>query len=118
MIAALERNIAATNSAETLADVSQLDVDFHERIVRASGNRRLLLCWNVLRDQISLWLTQMQLRHEKATHRTRQQTVASHRRLVAVLQTGDAAAAEAEARRHVAGWRKLLPAVPAAEGNS
>ena len=118
-IAALKRNIAATKSAETLADVSQLDVDFHERIVRASGNRRLLLCWNVLRDQISLWLTQMQFRHEKATHRTRQQTVAAHRRLVAVLQTGNAAAAEAEARRHVAGWRKLLPAVPAAaEGNS
>ena len=53
---ALESNVAATKSAKTLADVSRLDVEFHDKIVRAAGNRRLLLCWNVLRDQVGLWL--------------------------------------------------------------
>jgi len=110
--AALERNITATTSAKLLADVSRLDAEFHDLIVHAAGNRRLLLCWNVLRDQIGLWLAQMQRRHEKVTQRTRQQTVASHRKLLRVIRSGDAERAATEARRHVDSWRKLLPAFP------
>jgi DNA-binding GntR family transcriptional regulator len=107
--AALEANITATKSAKTLAAVSRLDAEFHERIVRMAGNRRLLLCWNVLRDQFGLWLTQMQLRHEAATHRTRQDTTESHRRLLDLIRSGDSKRAAEEARRHVAGWIRLMP---------
>lgn len=110
--AALESNIVATKSAETLADVSRLDAEFHDCIVRAAGNRRLLLCWNSLRDQFALWLAQMQLRQEAATHRTRQDTVAAHRSLLGVIRSGDAEAASAEARRHVTGWIRLMPRPP------
>ena len=110
---ALEANIVATGSAKTLADVSRLDAEFHDRIVRATGNRRLLLCWNVLKDQFGLWLTQMQLRHEAATHRTRQETVESHRRLLDVIRAGDPKKASDEGRRHVAGWIRLMPEPPA-----
>lgn len=106
---ALEANIDATERAKTLADVSRLDAEFHDRIVRAAGNRRLLLCWNSLRDQFALWLTQMQLRHEAVTHRTRQDTVDSHRRLLAVIRSGNAPKASHAARRHVASWMKLMP---------
>jgi len=118
--AALEANITATKSAQTLAEVSRLDTEFHEHIVRASGNRRLLLCWNVLRDQVGLWLAQMQLRHDTVTHRTRQKTVKSHRLLLDVIRSGDADRAAEEARHHVSGWLELLPAIetdrPAAHG--
>jgi len=107
--AALEANIAATQSAQTLADVSLLDTEFHDRIVHASGNRRLLLCWSVLRDQVGLWLAQMQLRHQTVGRRTRQETVAAHRRLLAVIRSGDADRAAAMARRHVQSWIDLLP---------
>ncbi|MFM9011865.1 MAG: GntR family transcriptional regulator [Planctomycetota bacterium] len=110
--AALERIITATRSARTLAAVSRLDAEFHDRIVRAAGNRRILLCWNVLRDQFGLWLTQMQLRHEAVTHRTRQQTVDTHRQLLDTIRSGDARKASDEARRHVAGWIKLMPQPP------
>ena len=113
---ALEANIAATKSAQTLADVSRLDTEFHEQIVRAAGNRRLLLCWTVLRDQFALWLTQMQLRREAVTHRTRQDTAESHRRLLAVIRSGDAKRAVEEGRRHVAGWIRLMPEPPRAPG--
>ena len=111
-LAALEANITATKSARTLADVSRLDAEFHDRIVRAGGNRRILLCWNVLRDQVGLWLTQMQLRHDAVTHRTRQQTVESHGELLDVIRSGDARKAAEVARRHVAGWIKLMPQPP------
>jgi DNA-binding GntR family transcriptional regulator len=110
--AALEANIVSTKSAKTLADVSRLDAEFHDRIVRAAGNRRLLLCWNSLRDQFALWLTQMQLRQDAVTHRVRQDTVALHRRLLDVIRSGDAKKASEEGRRHVAGWIKLMPELP------
>jgi DNA-binding GntR family transcriptional regulator len=108
----LEANIAATKRAKTLAEVSRLDAEFHDRIVRAAGNRRLLLCWNSLRDQFALWLTQMQLRHEAVTHRTRQETVESHQQFLDVIRSGDAKKAAEAARRHVASWIKLMPRVP------
>lgn len=111
---ALEANIAATKDAKTLADVSRLDTDFHDRIVKAGKNRRLMLCWNALRDQVELWLTQMQMRHQAATKRTRQQTVDSHRELLDVIRSGDAKRAANTARDHVAGWIELLPTTPAA----
>lgn len=107
--AALEANIAATRTAETIAEMSRLDTEFHDQIVRASGNRRLVLCWNVLRDQIGLWLAQMHLRHESATRHTRQRTAAAHRRLLDVIRSGDAEKAAREARRHVAKWVRLMP---------
>jgi DNA-binding GntR family transcriptional regulator len=97
--------------AKTLADVSRLDAEFHDRIVRATGNRRLLLCWNSLRDQFALWLTQMQLRQEAVTHRVRQDTVDSHRRLLEVIRSGNAKKATDEGSRHVASWIKLMPRV-------
>ena len=110
--AVLEANIAATKSAKTLADVSRLDAEFHDRIVHATGNRRLLLCWNSLRDQFALWLTQMHLRQEAVTHRVRQDAVESHRRLLEAIRSGDAKKATEEGRRHVAGWIRLMPRIP------
>jgi len=108
---ALESNVAATKSAKTLADVSRLDVEFHDKIVRAAGNRRLLLCWNVLRDQVGLWLAQMQLRHQAVTRRTKQQTIESHQQLLTVIRSGDSKKAATEAHKHVAEWIKLMPEV-------
>ena len=110
---ALEANITATKDAKTLADVSRLDAEFHDRIVKSGRNRRLMLCWSGLRDQVELWLTQMQLRHQAITKRTRQQTVDSHNELLEVIRTGDPKQAATLARDHVAGWIDLLPTVTA-----
>jgi DNA-binding GntR family transcriptional regulator len=110
---ALEANIAATKDAKTIADVSRLDAEFHDRIVKSGRNRRLMLCWSGLRDQVELWLTQMQLRHQAITKRTRQQTVDSHNELLEVIRSGDAKQAATLAGDHVAGWIDLLPTVTA-----
>lgn len=109
--AAMEANIAATKQTKTLADVSRLDAEFHDRIVHAAGNRRLLVCWNVLRDQFGLWLAQMQLRREAVTHHTRKDTADAHRALLDVIRSGDAKRASEAARRHLTSWIKLMPPV-------
>jgi DNA-binding GntR family transcriptional regulator len=74
-----------------------------------------LLCWNVLRDQVGLWLTQMHLRHQSVTRRTKQLTVEAHQMLLDIIRSGDSKKASDEARRHVADWIKLMPSVPATE---
>jgi DNA-binding GntR family transcriptional regulator len=108
---ALEANIEATKSARTLAEVSRLDAEFHDRIVRAGKNRRLLLCWTALRDQVELWLAQMQLRHHAVTKHTRQETADAHRQHIAAIRSGDATKAADEARRHAAGLIDLVPPI-------
>jgi len=112
LVADLEANIAATKAVKTLADVSRLDTEFHDRIIAGSANRRLMMCWNGLRDQVGLWIAQMHLRHQAVTLRTRQITVTSHRALLEAIRSGNEKKAATEARRHVAGWIKLLPAAP------
>jgi DNA-binding GntR family transcriptional regulator len=72
-----------------------------------------MLCWSGLRDQVELWLTQMQLRHQAITKRTRQQTVDSHNELLKVIRSGDPKQAATLAGDHVAGWIDLLPTVTA-----
>jgi DNA-binding GntR family transcriptional regulator len=112
-LAALEANLVATKSAKTLADVSRLDAEFHDLIMRAAGNRRLLSCWSMLRDQIALWLAQMQRRRDAMKSSTRKDTVDAHRRLLAAIRSGDPKKASREATRHVTGWIELMPAVTA-----
>jgi DNA-binding GntR family transcriptional regulator len=110
----LEASITATAQAATLAAVSHLDTQFHAGIVQAAGNRRLLMCWNVLESQVELWLTQMQVHREAMNHDTRDQTVAGHRDLLEAIRSGDPARAEAEARRHLDSWVGMLPTTPIA----
>jgi DNA-binding GntR family transcriptional regulator len=113
--AALEGIITATKAAKTLADISRLDTEFHGRIVVAADNRRLQACWNVLRDQVALWLAQMQLRHQPVVRLAKKMTVESHQRLLDAIRSGDARRAAEEARTHVTAWIRMMPELPASE---
>lgn len=110
---ALAAIIAANKSVKTLADVSRLDAEFHNRIVESAGNRRLLLCWNAIRDQVGLWIAQMQLRHQTVTRRSMQEWAESHQALLDVIRTGDPKKAAEAARVHVANWMTMMPELPA-----
>jgi DNA-binding GntR family transcriptional regulator len=109
--AALEKLIEATRGARTVAEVSRLDAEFHDLIVQAAASDRLAICWAVIRDQVDLWLAQMHLRNHAAPAKTRDATIQSHRGLLAAIRSGKPAVAEAEGRRHIAGWLRTLPKV-------
>jgi DNA-binding GntR family transcriptional regulator len=109
----MDANIAATKSVKTLDDVSRLDAEFHDYIVQAADNRWIQMFWDIFRDQVGLWLTQMQLRHQSVTVRTRQQTALAHQKLLTVIRSRNPKKAAAEAHKHVANWMKLMPPLPA-----
>jgi DNA-binding GntR family transcriptional regulator len=102
-------NIKATSKAATLLRVTQLDLDFHEIILEASGNVRLLRLWHSLRGELELWLGRLHRSKQVQTCGTRAETVRSHQRLVEAFQTKSPAECERLMRQHIFGWREWLP---------
>ncbi|MES2707061.1 MAG: GntR family transcriptional regulator [Verrucomicrobiota bacterium] len=106
---ALERNLADTARAESVREVTALDLEFHELILAASGNARLLKLWRSLRGELDLWLGRLHRRHQSQTRATRDQTVEAHREIIDFFQTRPPAACSKLLRHHILGWREWLP---------
>ena len=105
----LERNIQETTRAKSLRDVTTLDLDFHQIILEASGQPRLVRLWKSLRPELELWLTRLHRSHQMQTHATRQMTVEAHTGMLECFREQSAATAEKATRQHIVGWREWLP---------
>ena len=112
VVAALEKSIRLIEQASDLRKVTRLDIAFHEEIVQAAGNSRLLAAWRMLLPQLEMWLAGVHRRHGAATHQTCEETARSHRELLAALQNGDPDAAERIARLHAVGLQGYFSADP------
>ncbi|MBL9151253.1 MAG: GntR family transcriptional regulator [Verrucomicrobiales bacterium] len=108
-MARLEDNLAATREARSLREVTTLDLEFHEIIIAASANSRLLRLWCSLRSELELWLGGLQRSKQIQTSATQPETVASHEEIVRGFRTGTPADCERLMRRHILGWREWLP---------
>jgi DNA-binding GntR family transcriptional regulator len=106
---ALEKNIAATRRESSLIKVTHLDLDFHEIILEACGNARLLKLWRSLRNELELWLGRLHRSKQIQTRGTRNETVGTHRDLVECFRTQSPALCERKMREHIQGWREWLP---------
>jgi DNA-binding GntR family transcriptional regulator len=84
--ASLTANLKATEKVNDPGQLAQLDLEFHEVIVRAANHGRLLSSWLNLRSQIRLIMVQ----RNQADATSREGTVHGHRELFDVIQAGDA----------------------------
>lgn len=109
---ALERNIAATRRARSVQQVTRLDLDFHEAILTASGNTRLLKLWSSMRAELELWLGRLHRHHQVQTSDTQCETIAAHEAIVQGFRTQSPAECERLMRQHIQGWREWLPVLP------
>jgi DNA-binding GntR family transcriptional regulator len=107
---AIEKSIAQQENAKDLAELSQLDVEMHEYIMRAAGHRRLLSAWLIIRPQFEMWLAHIHRLQNNQSVEPRRVTVNAHRRLLAVLASGSPEAAEHAMKAHVESWAEWLPA--------
>jgi DNA-binding GntR family transcriptional regulator len=108
-VSALRENLAATQKARSVQEVTHLDLDFHECILEASGNARLLKLWRSLRGELELWLGRLHRSHQLQTKDTLRETVEAHRDLIACFQSQTSDACERLMREHILGWREWLP---------
>lgn len=84
-LAKLADNIRRTARANAVGEAGELDLEFHELIVRAANNRRLLDSWLALRGQVRLLLLQMD--HDDAKYP--RHTASAHRRVLKAMQARD-----------------------------
>ena len=108
---ALERNIKATSGASSLIEVTHLDLDFHEIILEACDNARLLKLWKSLRSELELWLGRLHRSKQVQTRGTREETVAGHRDVLECFRTQSPAVCERKMREHILSWREWLPTI-------
>ena len=106
---ALERNVQATRKAKTIKDVTRLDLDFHELILEASENSRLLKLWRSLRGELELWLGQLHRNHQANRLDTRDGTAGSHEEIIRSFRNDSPGDCERLMRQHIRGWREWLP---------
>jgi DNA-binding GntR family transcriptional regulator len=108
-LAAMQANIAATRQAQTLAEVSLLDLDFHELVFRAARSPWLFRFWGLLRSELALWLTRLHREQQSVTHRVRESTSDSHEEYVGLLRARNPAAAERHIEMHMRFWLEWMP---------
>lgn len=111
----LEKNIKATIRAKTIMDVTRLDLEFHEIILNAACNGRLLKLWCSLRGELELCLGRLHRSKQLQTLGTRAETVSGHEVLVAAFQTKSPIECERLMRQHILSWREWLPMLPEGE---
>ncbi|QDV51198.1 GntR family transcriptional regulator [Gimesia fumaroli] len=107
--AAWEANVAAMESTGSVAEISQLDIEFHSMIVEASQRPRLIAAWRSLRPSLELWLAALHRKHEQLTGRVREITIESHLELIETLRSGKSEAIRKLIQDHIEGWYKWLP---------
>lgn len=102
----LAANIQRTREASRLLELTLLDVEFHDLVVRAARHSRLATCWATLRHQLEYWLARMQSRLAAPVLKTREATVRNHQGLLTALRSGHEARAVKAVREHIEGWRR------------
>jgi len=115
-VTAIEDNIRQTEQERDLLKLTHLDIAFHEEIIRAACNSRLMSAWHTLRPQLELWLAGMHRLHSAVTSQTCEVTVDGHRALLAALQSGDPDHAEQTMRQHTNGQQSYFSLVSESDG--
>jgi len=95
-VAQLEENIHTMEATGTAGKIADLDLQFHELLVRFANHKRLYACWQTLKTQVKL----LMVGHNLRTRRARQQTVDNHRQLLRWIQAHDEVRAVAHVERY------------------
>jgi DNA-binding GntR family transcriptional regulator len=105
----LEQNIARQALASTLAELSRLDVEFHEYVLRLAANKRLLTLWQSIRWQFEMCLASTHRLQETLACKPHQITVRSHRHLLAALASGKPEVAAQKMALHIESSMEWTP---------
>jgi DNA-binding GntR family transcriptional regulator len=103
-VSALEAEVKAMAASRDLREQVEHDVRFHQLIVEASGNSRLIEIWKSLQVETRTAITAMR------TGLTPKEAADLHRPLLDALERGDGRTAGRTIRSHIERFGKLLAA--------
>ncbi len=90
------KSFAKDSEGDDLIKIAEADVDFHEIIYMATGNKRLIQMINNLREQ--MYRYRLEYIKDKSTHA---RLVEEHERIIEAMQKQDVNAAKAAIKLHV-----------------
>ncbi len=99
----VEGNLIAQGKAATLEDLSRLDVQLHEYVMKVGRNGRLLSLWQCIRWQFEMGLAHTHRLQQRLAFEPRQITVDGHRRLHEALASGKPEMAAKAMAAHIKG---------------
>jgi DNA-binding GntR family transcriptional regulator len=91
----LEENVRSMAASHGPGQAAELDLQFHELLVRFANHRRLLACWRTLLSQLKL----LMVSHNLRDRRSLEKTIQNHRQLLRLIRAGDEGRALAHAER-------------------
>jgi DNA-binding GntR family transcriptional regulator len=107
-LAALKKLLDAyRKSGNTSDDYDDADLEFHTRIIEASGNQKLIQC---LLEDVN-YLLRVHRARSITTRALARKVLADHKGIVAALERRDPIAAEERMRAHIRNARDILDAV-------
>lgn len=101
--------IARQQDSQTLAELSQLDVEMHSFMVSRCGNGRLFSLWRQLLGQFSVCLAYTHRIQGSLDFNSRNASVQLHSELLEAFETRDGETAATAAAGHVDKWAEWLP---------
>ena len=104
----LAANIAKMDRARSLAQVTLLDIEYHEWVLAAARQSRLLALWKMMRGQIQLFTATAQRELQLGRVNVQQTSVENHREGLRIIQSRCEIAAMEYARGHLNGWGEWL----------
>ena len=104
----LAANIAKMERARSLAQVALLDIEYHEWVLAAARQSRLLDLWKTMRGQIQLFTATAQRELQLGRVNVQQTAVESHREGLKIIQSRCETTAMEFARAHLKGWGEWL----------
>lgn len=109
--AALKANMQALENEPDVANMSRLDVAFHDLIMRAARHERLLRCWQTVRTQFELLLAKAH-RWQKANNiPVSDHALRGHRPILRAVIARDAEKAAQQMLKHVREWGEWMPVI-------
>lgn len=111
----IAKNIAAEAQVSTLPELSRLDIELHEYVMRRCGNQRLLALWQSIRWQFEMCLALTHRSQQKLAFKPRSITVRAHRRLLTALASGKPEVAAQMMSAHIEESLEWSPATVPAE---
>jgi DNA-binding GntR family transcriptional regulator len=91
----LEENIREMKGSWGAGQVAELDLQFHELLVRFANHQRLHSCWQTLLGQLRL----MMISHNLRDRRSLTRTIENHKTLIRLIKARDEASAVAHVER-------------------
>ncbi|WP_062307790.1 GntR family transcriptional regulator [Alicyclobacillus sendaiensis] len=108
MLSALVSAMEEAVSRKDWKDLSNLDLAYHDAIVRASGHRRVSRMWEEMRSLVELTLALVMRRRMQRGDADMRSALAQHRSLAEAILAGDAAWVKRVMQSHVEETRRLL----------